>query len=294
MILDDFLWRSALAGIALALASGPLGCFVVWRRMAYFGDATAHAAILGVALSLAFSISVFIGVMVAALAMAFMILSLSGRMFAVDTLLGVAAHGALALGLVAITFIPGVRVDLSAYLFGDILAVGRIDLLVICMGSALVLLVLWLRWERLLLLTLNVDLAAARGVDTRRESMILVGILAVLVAVAIKIVGALLITAMLIIPAAAARPISRTPEWMAGVAVTAAVIAVVGGLSASFYWDTPTGPSIVVVASVLFAAATLLTIRRPKPKHCLQPLQPDSSITTALLCRQQQHLLPSV
>ncbi len=267
VILDDFLWRSALAGIALALASGPLGCFVVWRRMAYFGDATAHAAILGVALSLAFSISVFIGVMVAALAMAFMILSLSGRMFAVDTLLGVAAHGALALGLVAITFIPGVRVDLSAYLFGDILAVGRIDLLVICMGSALVLLVLWLRWERLLLLTLNVDLAAARGVDTRRESMILVGILAVLVAVAIKIVGALLITAMLIIPAAAARPISRTPEWMAGVAVTAAVIAVVGGLSASFYWDTPTGPSIVVVASVLFAAATLLTIRRPKPKH---------------------------
>tara|TARA_B100001142_G_scaffold260493_1_gene262888 strand:- start:1212 stop:2051 length:840 start_codon:yes stop_codon:yes gene_type:complete len=267
VILDDFLWRSALAGIALALASGPLGCFVVWRRMAYFGDATAHAAILGVALSLAFSISVFIGVMVAALAMAFMILSLSGRMFAVDTLLGVAAHGALALGLVAITFIPGVRVDLSAYLFGDILAVGRIDLLVICMGSALVLLVLWLRWERLLLLTLNVDLAAARGVDTRRESMILVGILAVLVAVAIKIVGALLITAMLIIPAAAARPISRTPEWMAGVAVTAAVIAVVGGLSASFYWDTPTGPSIVVVASVLFAAATLLTILRPKPKH---------------------------
>ena len=267
VILDDFLWRSALAGIALALASGPLGCFVVWRRMAYFGDATAHAAILGVALSLAFSISVFIGVMVAALAMAFMILSLSGRMFAVDTLLGVAAHGALALGLVAITFIPGVRVDLSAYLFGDILAVGRIDLLVICMGSALVLLVLWLRWERLLLLTLNVDLTAARGVDTRRESMILVGILAVLVAVAIKIVGALLITAMLIIPAAAARPISRTPEWMAGVAVTAAVIAVVGGLSASFYWDTPTGPSIVVVASVLFAAATLLTIRRPKPKH---------------------------
>ena len=267
VILDDFLWRSALAGIALALASGPLGCFVVWRRMAYFGDATAHAAILGVALSLAFSISVFIGVIVAALAMAFMILSLSGRMFAVDTLLGVAAHGALALGLVAITFIPGVRVDLSAYLFGDILAVGRIDLLVICMGSALVLLVLWLRWERLLLLTLNVDLAAARGVDTRRESMILVGILAVLVAVAIKIVGALLITAMLIIPAAAARPISRTPEWMAGVAVTAAVIAVVGGLSASFYWDTPTGPSIVVVASVLFAAATLLTIRRPKPKH---------------------------
>ncbi|MDG1192714.1 MAG: metal ABC transporter permease [Arenicellales bacterium] len=267
VILDDFIWRSALAGIALALASGPLGCFVVWRRMAYFGDATAHAAILGVALSLAFSISIFIGVMVAALAMAFMILSLSGRMFAVDTLLGVAAHGALALGLVAITFIPGVRVDLSAYLFGDILAVGRVDLLVICMGSALVLLVLWLRWERLLLLTLNVDLAAARGIDTRREGMILMVILAVLVAVAIKIVGALLITAMLIIPAAAARPVSRTPETMSGVAVVAALVAVVAGLWTSFQWDTPTGPSIVVAASALFAMASLFALVRSKHMH---------------------------
>ena len=131
VMLDDFLWRAALAGVAVALASGPLGCFVVWRRMAYFGDATAHAAILGVALSLGFSISVFIGVLVAALAMAFLILSLSGRMFAIDTLLGVVSHGALALGLVAVTFIPGVRVDLAAYLFGDILAVGRLDLLII-------------------------------------------------------------------------------------------------------------------------------------------------------------------
>ncbi|MEO1864689.1 MAG: metal ABC transporter permease, partial [Pseudomonadota bacterium] len=196
-MLDDFLWRAALAGVALALATGPLGCFVVWRRMAYFGDATAHAAILGVVLSLAFSISVFVGVLITAVAMAFMILSLSGRMFAVDTLLGVAAHGALALGLVAITFIPGVRVDLSAYLFGDILAISRADLLVICVGSASVLVTLRLRWERLLLLTLNEDLAAARGIDTRRENMILIGTLAVLVAVAIKIVGALLITAML-------------------------------------------------------------------------------------------------
>ena len=151
---DDFLWRAALAGIVVAFASGPLGCFVVWRRMAYFGDATAHAAILGVALSLGFSISIFIGVLITALAMAFMILSLSGRVFTVDTLLGVAAHGALAVGLVAVTFLPGVRVDLSAYLFGDILAVGHTDLLIISAGSVAILAALWLRWERLLLLTL--------------------------------------------------------------------------------------------------------------------------------------------
>ena len=260
VILDDFLWRAALAGIVLALAAGPLGCFVVWRRMAYFGDATAHAAILGVALSLGFSISIFIGVLLASLAMVFMILSFSGRMFTIDTMLGVAAHGALALGLVAVTFIPGVRVDLTAYLFGDILAVGHIDLIIICAGSASILSVLRLRWEQLLLLTLNADLAAARGIDIRRENMILTVMLAVLVAVAIKIVGALLITAMLIIPAAAARPLSRTPEWMAVGAIAAGIIAVVAGLSASFQWDTPTGPSVVVAACVLFAMASLASL----------------------------------
>ena len=267
VMLDDFLWRAALAGTAVALAAGPLGCFVVWRRMAYFGDATAHAAILGVALSLGFSISVFIGVLITSLATAFMILSFSGRVFTVDTLLGVAAHAGLALGLVAVTFIPGVRVDLAAYLFGDILAVGHTDLLIISAGSAAILVALWLRWERLLLLTLNVDLAAARGIDTRRENMILTVMLAVLVAVAIKIVGALLITAMLIIPAAAARPISRTPEWMAVIAVTVGVLAVVAGLSGSFYWDMPTGPSIVTAATALFAVASLLSLSRTKFVH---------------------------
>lgn len=267
VMLDDFLWRAALAGTAVALAAGPLGCFVVWRRMAYFGDATAHAAILGVALSLGFSISVFIGVLITSLATAFMILSFSGRVFTVDTLLGVAAHGGLALGLVAVTFIPGIRVDLAAYLFGDILAVGHTDLLIISAGSAAILVALWLRWERLLLLTLNVDLAAARGIDTRRENMILTVMLAVLVAVAIKIVGALLITAMLIIPAAAARPISRTPEWMAVIAVTVGVLAVVAGLSGSFYWDMPTGPSIVTAATALFAVASLFSLSRTKFVH---------------------------
>ena len=144
---------------------------------------------------------------------------------------------------------------------------GRDDLLVISAGCAVILVVLWLRWERLLLLTLNADLASARGIDTRRENMILTVMLAVLVAVAIKILGALLITAMLIIPAAAARSISRTPEWMAGMAVAAGVVAVATGLSGAFYWDMPTGPSIVTAASALFALATLFGLARSKHMH---------------------------
>ena len=165
MMLENFLVRSALAGIAIALAAGPLGCFVVWRRMAYFGDATAHAAILGVALSFAFSLSVFAGVLVAALVMATTVSRLYGGVYAMDTLLGVTAHAALAVGLVAVSFLSGVRMDLLAYLFGDILAVNTTDLAVIWLGAIAVALILGVRWSALLTATLNSDVATAGGLD---------------------------------------------------------------------------------------------------------------------------------
>ena len=218
-MLDDFLVRAALAGIGVALAAGPLGCFVVWRRMAYFGDATAHAAILGVALALAFEISNFAGVLAVAAAMALTVSALGERGFAMDTALGVLSHGALAVGLVAVSFLPSVRMDLMAYLFGDILAVGWLDLAVIWGGAALVAgLVAW-NWSGLVTSTLNPDLAVASGLNPRRQQQVLTLGLALVVAVAIKVVGALLITALLIIPAAAARVFSRTPEIMAFAAI---------------------------------------------------------------------------
>jgi zinc transport system permease protein len=254
-MLDDFLMRAMLAGLAVAAATGPLGCFVVWRRMAYFGDATAHAAILGVALSLAFSVSIFIGTLVVALVMAMTVATLAGRGWAMDTTLGVLAHSALAFGLVAVSFLPAVRVDLSAYLFGDILAVSRGDLAVIAGGSALVLALLAWRWSALLTATLSEDLAHAAGLRPGRERLVLTLALAVVVAVALKVVGALLIAAMLIVPAAAARSVARTPEAMAALAVAIGALAVLGGLRASLIWDTPAGPSIVAVAAVAFAVS---------------------------------------
>ncbi len=261
-MLDDFLTRAALAGIGVALAAGPLGCFVVWRRMAYFGDATAHAAILGVALALATEMSVFLGVAIVSLLMAGTVSTLAGRGVAMDTLLGVLAHTALAAGLVAVSFLIGVRMDLVAYLFGDILAVGRDDLAVIWGGAALVLGLLWWRWSALLTATLNADLAGASGIDARREQLILTLALAVTVAVALKVVGALLIASMLIIPAAAARPLARTPEAMAALAAGFGVAAALGGLWAAFQFDTPTGPTIVTVAATLFLTTTVLSALR--------------------------------
>ncbi|WP_323802699.1 iron chelate uptake ABC transporter family permease subunit [Sulfitobacter litoralis] len=255
-MLDDFLIRAGLAGIGVAFAAAPLGCFVVWRRMAYFGDATSHAALLGVALALAFELPVFAGVLLVALSMALIVTALNGRSLGTDTLLGVLAHGALAIGLVAVSLLPNQRVDLSAYLFGEILAVTKGDLAIIWSGALLSIALLVWRWQALLSATLNPDLATASGVNPRREQLILTLALAVTVAVAIKVVGALLIAAMLIIPAAAARPFARTPEVMAATACVIGVIAALGGLAASFAFDTPTGPSIVSVAALLFVLSS--------------------------------------
>lgn len=250
--------RAGLAGLGVNLTAAPLGCFVVWRRMAYFGDATAHAAILGVALSLVLSLPLLPSVLFAAGVMALLSLKLGQSGFAMDTLLGVLAHSALAIGLVSVSFISGVRIDLMAYLFGDILAVGTTDLLTIWGGALVVIGVMARRWSNLILVTLNPDLAIANGISPQKEQQFLTISLAIVVAVAIKIVGVLLIVAMLIIPAAAARPLSRTPEQMAFVAAAIGGVASLLGLMASYLLDTPTGPSIVCVATSLFLLVHLL------------------------------------
>ena len=258
MTLDDFMTRATLAGLGSALAAAPLGCFVVWRRMAYFGDATAHAAILGVALSLALSLSIFTGALAVALAMALIVGGLTGRGYAMDTLLGVLAHSALAFGLVAASFLSGMRIDLMAYLFGDILAVSRADLAVIWAGAAVVVGLMAWRWSALLTATLDADLARASGIDPARERLVLTVALAVTVAVAIKVVGALLIAALLIVPPAAARPLSRTPEGMAVVAAFIGAASTVVGLRAAYLLDTPAGPSIVCVAAIAFGLTSAI------------------------------------
>lgn len=256
-LLDDFFLRAVLGGLGVAAASGPLGCFVVWRRMAYFGDATAHAALLGVTLALASNLPIVAGVSIAALAMALTVSIATGRTYAMDTMLGVASHGALALGMVAVSLLPNVRIDMMGFLFGDILAITRADLGVIWGGAAIVAALLAWRWRNLLLATLNEDLAASAGVDAGRERLVLTLALALLVAVALKVVGVLLITAMLIIPAAAARVHARTPEAMVVQAVGMGAVSVVLGLQGSLRFDTPAGPSIVTAAMILLLSVNL-------------------------------------
>ncbi len=266
-MLDDFLVRAFLAGAGVALIAGPLGCFVVWRRMAYFGDATAHAALLGVAIALATDLPVLAGVFIITALMAVGTAALASGRYAMDTVLGVAAHAGLALGLVAIALVDNIRVDLMAYLFGDVLAVSALDLAYIW-GGALVIGLLLLRfWNSLLNATLNEELAYAEGGNPAFGRFLLNLLLALLIAIAMKIVGVLLITAMLIIPAAAARPLARTPEGMAGLAAAIGMVAVAAGLNASLHLDTPAGPSIAVAAAFGFVITNFvnnLLAKRPR------------------------------
>tara|TARA_Y100001935_G_scaffold39765_1_gene31934 strand:- start:148 stop:942 length:795 start_codon:yes stop_codon:yes gene_type:complete len=252
MILSDFMLRATIAGLGVALIAAPLGCFVVWRRMAYFGEATAHAALLGIALSLALELPIFAGTLVAALLMAWVVTQLSGRELASDTLLGVTAHAGLALGLVVASFLTGVRIDLMAYLFGDILAVTLSDLYIIWFGVIIGLVLIYWRWSPMLISTLNEELAYSNDINPKREKLFLTLALAVTVAVSIKVVGLLLISALLIIPAAAARNISQTPETMVITTAIIGVISAVSGLQFSYFFNSPPGPSIVCVSLVCF------------------------------------------
>jgi len=257
-MLDDFLLRALLAGLGVAAMAGPLGCFVVWRRMAYFGDSLAHNALLGVALGLLLGIDPTLGVAFASVALALLLVLLQRqKLLASDTLLGILAHSGLALGLVVLSFMRDVRVDLFAYLFGDLLAVRPLDILYIYGVAALVLLTLWLTWRRLILITLHEELAAAEGLPVLRLRLTLILLTAITIAVAMKVVGVLLITSLLIIPAAAARRLAGTPEQMAGGAALLAAVAVLAGLGGSYSFDTPSGPSVVVAASLLFVLAMI-------------------------------------
>lgn len=262
--MTEFLLRSLLAAVGAAAAAGPLGCFVVWRRMAYFGDATAHAAILGVALAITLEVSVFGGVLVVAMAMASSVSFLSERGFATDTLLGVMAHSALAFALVTVSLLDGVRIDLMAYLFGDILAINWNDVAVIWTGAVLVIGLLVWRWDRLLTATLSPDLAYANGINPKLEKHLLTLGLALVVAVAIKVVGVLLIASMLLIPPATARAVASTPGRMAIWATFIGATASALGLVASYEFDTPAGPSIVCVAAMLFVIASLYRVSKTR------------------------------
>ncbi len=259
---DPFLQRAVLAGLALVLICGPLGSVMVWRRMAYFGDALSHSALLGVAVGFVIGVAPHISIVVLCVGAAVLITILEQqRKIAVDTLLGILSHSALAFGLVAVSLLAGPRFDLIAYLFGDILSVTWSDLAWIYGGVAVAFTLLIAMWSRLLAVTVHEDLARVEGAPVVWVRLAYMVLIAIVIAVAMRVVGVLLVTALMIIPAAAARAGAMSPEAMAIRASIIGAVAVIGGLLASYTWDTPAGPSIITAASVMFFVSYALPRR---------------------------------
>lgn len=257
-MLDDFFTRAVIGGIGVAFVAGPLGCFIIWRRLAYFGDTLSHSALLGVALALLFELNITAAVFGMSVAVSLLLMLLQRRAsLSSDALLGLLSHSALAVGLVVLAFMTWVRVDLMGFLFGDILSITSFDLAIIWGGGAVVLAVLIRIWQPLFAATVNYELATAEGARPDLANIIFMILMAAVIAVSMKIVGVLLITALLIIPAATARRFSTSPEQMAIIAAIVGMGSVWLGLLGSLEWDTPAGPSIVVAALGCFVISVL-------------------------------------
>ena len=254
--MPDFLLMALLAGCGLAVVSGPLGAFVLWRRMAYFGDTLAHSALLGVALGLFLQVHPWLAVLATSVLLGLLLVRLGqNKTLASDTLLGILSHSALAAGLVCVSQFSSQRIDLHSFLFGDLLTAQGQDVAIIGGFGAVVLGLLVWGWRPLLLCALDEQLAQAEGVAVARWQALLMVLMAVVIALAMKVVGVLLITALLIIPAASARQFARSPESLAVLASVLAIAAVAAGLAASWWWDTPAGPSIVLAAALGFVVS---------------------------------------
>ena len=259
-MLDDFFIRALIAGIGVALVTGPLGCFVIWRRLSFFGDTLSHSALLGVTMAFFFDINIALSVFVISSVVAIMLLKLQKiTKLPGDALLGLLAHSSLAVGLIVIGFLSSIRFDVMGLLFGDILAVNQTDLLFIWVGGAFILIILKFIWKPLFASTINYDLAKAEGMNPDRYNAIFTILMAAIIAISIKIVGLLLITGMLIIPAALARNISNNPKQMVILSISAGLLSVLIGLFSSLEFNTASGPSIITAALILFLITLIKT-----------------------------------
>lgn len=255
---DDFFIRALIAGVGIAIIAGPLGCLVIWRRLSYFGDTLSHSALLGVTLAYAFSINITLSVFVISSIVAILLINLQKRTkLAGDSLLGLLAHSTLAIGLVLIGFLSSIRFDLMGLLFGDILAVTTEDITLVWIGGIIILGILYYIWKSIFSATVNYDLAAAEGMRPEISNFIFTLLLAAVIALSIKMIGALLITGLLLIPAAIARNLSNSPKQMIIISVLAGIASVVIGLFTSLELNTSSGPSIIVVSLALFVLSLI-------------------------------------
>ncbi|QCI20454.1 zinc ABC transporter permease subunit ZnuB [Buchnera aphidicola (Brachycaudus cardui)] len=250
----ELIFPGWLAGIILSLTTGPLGSFIVWRRMSAFGDTLSHSSLLALSISFALDVNSFYIIFLLVSVLAIILAYLEELLpFSLETILSIMSHSSLSLGIVFISLLSSnyQQIDISNYLFGDLLAVTESDLLIIIISSIIILSFLIYRWNSILLATISEELAQIDGINIFYVRLTIMLMTALTIAVSIKFVGALLITSLLIIPPATAQHFSGSPEKMVIIAIIASVISVTGGMLLSIFYNTPASPSIVLCSSFL-------------------------------------------
>ncbi len=257
--MDDFIYRAIIASIGVSLIAGSLGCFVIWKRLSYFSDSISHSALLGVALGLATGLGINLGLVIVGGLFAVLIVVLQQKEFwSSDAVLGIFSHLSLSLGIVVLGIIGNQNTDYIAYLFGDILYITSKDLYWIFSVLIVVVTILVFNWKKLLLLTLNEELAKAEGINKLYYDLLFMFLIALAVSVSVQIVGVLLITSLLIIPPAISRVISNSPVTMILASMVVSIFSVLLGLYLSIDFDLATGPTIVITLGALFFIAQFL------------------------------------
>lgn len=256
--MEELILRALSAGLLVAVITGPMGCFVIWQRMAYFGDTLAHSALLGIALSLLLAIDTNLTVLVGGICIALLLAwTESSSRIPLDTVLGMVAHVALAGGVILMGLTQQGQIDWLAYLFGDLLAVSWREVIQTALLGGVVLTTVVVCWRKFVALAVDRDLAQAEGLAVRRYQTLLLVLMAITATTAMQIVGVLLVTALLIIPAAAARQLASTPSQMAVYASIIGCLGVLAGVAASYFADIATGPAIVVASFAIYLLASL-------------------------------------
>lgn len=258
IVMSSFLINAFILGGLFSLIAGPLGAIIIWRRLAFFGDTLSHGALLGLSLSLIFNFHPIIGIFLIAVILAiFLGYSSNSPGLAPETRLAILSPGLLSLGMICFSFFKGIRFNLEGYLFGDILAVNYQDLGVLLVGEIIVLGFLLKQWRALINICISEDLATVEGYNVPRVRILFLLVLALFIALTVKIMGVLLMTALLILPAVLARNFSKTPEMMAILASGASLIMIVIGLFVSDTYDIAAAPAIVITGMSIIISLEL-------------------------------------
>ena len=255
--MKNILLNAVITVFGISIGVGPIGSFVLWKKLSYFGDTIAHSALLGVTLAMIMHVHHIIGILLIATLPSLMLLQLRNY-YTKDMLFNITSNSSLALASIILSIIPLSNTNvITSMLFGDVLAIDYSDIIVLYIATISIATIIACQWKKWLLITISTDLAIVAKLNTKILEIEFMILLSILIAVSINIIGILLITSLLIIPAATARVIIKTPIQMIVLSSILCFTSSICGLFASYTFDIPAGPSIIMMSTAILIATNL-------------------------------------